>query len=247
MKKRIDLDICTNNNLTNAAEAEKLTTIFFRTVIIYVVLMFAMRLMGKRQIGELEVSDLITTLLVSEIASLPITDTNIPVSHAIIPIIILLTFEVGSSALLVSFPTIKKMISTRPATLIKDGKLSSKAMRTARISADELISELRQNNISDLSEVQYAILEQNGKISVIQKPEYRTPSVKDLRISVKDEGLYHIIIENSCINPHGASEVRMSKDDIISLLNGKGISIKDVYLMMISDSGDVQIVKKEKS
>ena len=90
-----------------------MTTIFLRTVIIYVVLLTAMRLMGKRQLGELEISDLITTLLVSEIASLPITDTNIPVSHAIIPIIILLTFEVVSSTLLVRFPAVKKFISTQ--------------------------------------------------------------------------------------------------------------------------------------
>ena len=85
-----------------------MTTIFVRTVIVYVVLMVAMRLMGKRQIGELEVSDLVTTLLISEIASLPITDNAVPLSHAVVPITVLITFEISSSALVVLFPKIKK-------------------------------------------------------------------------------------------------------------------------------------------
>lgn len=223
-----------------------MTTIFIRTVIIYVILLSAMRLMGKRQIGELELSDLITTLLVSEIASLPITDTNLPISHAIIPIIILLTFEVLSSALLVRFPFIKKLISTQPTTLIKDGKLSSKQMQRARITVDELVSELRQKDISDIGEVQYAILEQNGKISVIQKPEYRPPSLSDLNIKVSNEGLYHIVVENGCIDKHGATEMKLTRDDIENILNKRSLSLRDVYLMMISDSGSIEIVRKER-
>ena len=98
-----------------------MTTIFIRTVIVYFILLSAMRFMGKRQIGELEVSDLITTLILSEIASLPITNSSIPISHAVIPIVILLTFEVLSSALLVQFPKIKSLISPHPTMLIKNG------------------------------------------------------------------------------------------------------------------------------
>ncbi len=223
-----------------------MTTIFIRTIIIYIVLLSAMRLMGKRQIGELEISDLITTLLVSEIAALPITDTNLPVSHAIIPIIILLTFEVVSSALLVKFPRIKKYISTKPTTLIKHGKLSPSQMMKARITADELISELRQNNISDIGEVEYAILEQNGKISVIQKAEYRPPSAKDLKISVPPCGFYHIVVENGSIDLHGAREMKLTKKDIDNILKENGTSLSEVYLMLMGDDRSIDIIKKEK-
>jgi len=223
-----------------------MTTIFIRTIIIYVVLLSAMRLMGKRQLGELEISDLVTTLLVSEIASLPITDTNIPVSHAIIPIIILLTFEVVSSTLLVKFPSVKKFISTRPTTLIKDGKLSSKQMAKVRITADELISELRQNGISSISEVEYAILEQNGKISVIQKPQYRTPSAQDMNIAIHDSGLYHIIIENGKINKHGFEEMQLTRDELDKILKKECVSLRQVYLMMMSDKKDIELIRKEK-
>ena len=223
-----------------------MTTIFIRTIIIYVVLLTSMRLMGKRQLGELEISDLITTLLVSEIASLPITDTNIPVSHAIIPIVILLTFEVVSSTLIVKFPPIKKYISTRPTTLIDNGKLCPAQMQKVRLSADELISELRQKGISSISEVQYAILEQNGKISVIQKPEYRPPAARDLKVAPEDSGLYHIIIENGTLNPHGLRGAGLSKDTVYSVLHSKGVKKKDIYIMMISDCGDVELIMKEK-
>ena len=123
-------------------------TVLFRTVIIYILLTIAMRLMGKRQIGELEISDLVTTFLISEIASLPITDTELPLSHAIIPIVTLLALEVFISMLLAKFPKIKNLLSARPTTLIKDGVICQKAMSSARLSFDELFSELRQQGLA---------------------------------------------------------------------------------------------------
>ena len=155
-----------------------MVTVLFRTIFIYIMLIIAMRLMGKRQIGELEISDLITTFLISEIATLPITDPEIPFLHSIIPIIILLTLEVVISMLLAKVPILKSILSARPTTLIKDGAILQKAMRDARISFDELFSELRSQSIYDISEVKYAILEQNGKITVVQKARFRQPNAE---------------------------------------------------------------------
>ena len=104
-----------------------MVTVLIRTLIIYLSLILVMRLMGKRQIGELEISDLVTTFLISEIASLPITDIKIPLSHAIIPIIVLLTLEVVISMFLSKFPKLKFLFSTRPTTLIRDGVLQKKS------------------------------------------------------------------------------------------------------------------------
>ena len=115
-------------------------TIFFRTLLIYIFLMLIMRLMGKRQIGELEVTDLVTTLLLSEIASLPITNQELPVSHAFIPMITLLALEVFSSYILVRSNRLKKILSARPTILINNGKLSPHALCEVRISIDELMS-----------------------------------------------------------------------------------------------------------
>ena len=204
-----------------------------------------MRLMGKRQIGELELSDLVTTLLISELASLPITDNFIPLSHAIIPIITLVTFEVLSSFLVVHFPALKNFISSRPSILINKGHPDRRAMLSARISVDELISELRQQGITDISEVQYAILEQNGKITVIQKAPFKAPTAKQLNISTTETGISHVVVCEGKINKNSLKTLSLSKRDIDKELKTQNLTLKQVYIMMIDDAKNVQIIKKE--
>ncbi len=221
-------------------------TILLRTIIIYVILLIIMHLMGKRQIGELEISDLVTTFLLSEIASLPITDTNIPVSFAIIPMVVLLTFEVSSSWVLSRFPFLKYFMSARPATLIYNGDINRREMLKARISLDELIGELRQSGISDISEVRYAILEQNGKITVIQRAECKPPSAEQFNINICDNGMEHIVISNGFINKYSLELLGMSETDISNILASRRLERSEVYLMLIDDSKNVKIFKKEK-
>ena len=222
-------------------------TILIRTIIIYVFLLIIMRIMGKRQIGELELSDLVTTFLLSEIASLPITDTNIPVAFAIIPMIILLSFEVCSSWLLSISPRLKNLFTSHPSTLIHNGIINRKEMRSARLSLDELFAQLRQNGISDLSEVKYAILEQNGKITVIQTSSSKPPSAKDLKAEVSECGIEHIIISEGAINKYSLSALGFKEEDIIGILDRKGLTPKDVYLMLMDDSRNIKLFKKEEN
>ena len=222
-----------------------MVTIFTRTLIIYLFLILSIRLMGKRQIGELEVSELITTLLLSEIASLPITDTSIPISHSIVPIITLVTFEVVSSYLLVRFPRLKNIISTRPSVLIDKGVLKRKNMIEARISADELMTELRQKGVCSISEVQYAILEQNGKITVIQKAAQRTPTVAQLKIKATESGISHIVICEGKLNKKGMRSVSLDKKMIINRLKNAKVELGDVYIMTVDDAGNEEIIRKE--
>ena len=222
-------------------------TILIRTVIIYVFLLIIMRLMGKRQIGELELSDLVTTFLLSEIASLPITDTGIPIAFALIPMVVLLTFEVCSSWVLSIFPCLKNIFSAHPSTLISNGKIIKKEMRRARLSLDELMAQLRQSGISDISEVRYAILEQNGKITIIQNAETKPPSAKDLNIRVEDTGMEHIIISEGFINKHSLKRLRISKAELSCILAKENISQKQIYLMLMDDSGKIKIFKKEEN
>ena len=220
-------------------------TIFIRTVLIYVFLLLIMRLMGKRQIGELELSDLITTFLLSEIASLPITDTNIPLAFAIIPMIILLAFEVCSSWISSVFPRLKSLLSTSPATLIINGKINQKEMRNARLSIDELLSELRQSGVSDISEVRYAILEQNGKLTIIPKADYKPLTPRDMNISVCDNGMEHIVISEGFINKYALKVLNINEKEVNEILSSRRLQKKQVYLMLIDDSGNVKIFKKE--
>lgn len=223
-----------------------MVSILFRTVLIYIILVSVMRLMGKRQIGELEISDLVTTLLVSEIATLPITEPEIPLSHAIVPIIILLTFEVGVSMLLSLFPRLKRLLTARPTTLIRDGVIDQRAMREARLSFDELFSELRSQGVDDISQIKYAILEQNGKITVAQKARFRQPSAEQLHIKVEETGLFHIVIEQGCSNLHGMSQLNISAQDLSERLYKQGLKISDVYLMIVNDAGEEKIIPKER-
>ncbi len=224
-----------------------MATVFLRTIIIYVILIAAMRLMGKRQIGELEISDLVTTLLISEIATLPITDSAVPISHAIVPIVILITFEISSSALVALFPKIKNLITDRPSTLIRDGRLCRRAMLDSRISLDELITELRQSGYVDIDEIRYAILEKNGKITLIPKAKYNVPTCEQLNIKADEQGIFHIIIDNGMLNSHGLFEVGLGKGQIEHKLKKHGLGINDVYLMMISDGGEERIISKKEA
>ena len=220
-------------------------TVLIRTFIIYISLIIVMRLMGKRQLGELEISDLVTTFLISEIASLPITDTEIPLSHAIIPIIALLSLEVGISTLLSKFPKIKFVFSARPSTLIKNGSICKKALEDARLSFDELFSQLRQQGYDDISQIKYAILEQNGNITVIQRSRYKPLTPDTLGLNVKETGLFHIIIEHGKINAHGLSEIGYSEEKLSKIISSLGYTCKDIYLMMINDAHEIRIVPKE--
>lgn len=220
-------------------------TVLIRTLIIYILLFVSMRLMGKRQVGELEISDLVTTFLISEIASLPITEPELPLSHAIVPIIALLGFEVIISVLISRFPKFK-FLTARPSTLVRDGVIQQKAMRDARLSFDELFSELRNQGADDVSRIKYAILEQNGKITVIEKARFRKVSADDLGLRVSENGLFHIIIEHGKVNRHGVRSVGLSEDSLRGELARMGYEISDIYLMMINDAGERRIIPKEK-
>ena len=222
-------------------------TILIRTLIIYTCLMVTMRFMGKRQLGELEVSELITTLLLSEIASLPITNQDLPLSHALLPILTLMALEVVLSGLTLKLPFLKKLLSIRPAILIHHGKIDRDAMRNIRISADELISQLRLKEVTDPADVEYAILEPNGQISVILSADARPATTKELGLKISEHGIMHLLVADGQIN---SKNLRMAGKDEAWLeryLKKERISLHDIFLLLADDQGKVQLHKKERS
>ena len=223
-----------------------MVVIFIRTLIIYACLLISMRLMGKRQIGQLDISDLVTTLLISEIASLPIENPDIPVFYAIIPTITLLSFEVASSTLLSKSQFMKNIFSTRPAFLIKNGIIMQKELSKNRISLDELMSKLRQQGANNISEIKYAILEQDGLMSVIFSAPYRTVELNDLKLNTEDDGISHIVISNGTINKHSLKTINRDVNWVKEQLDAQKINIKDVFLMTVNDSYSINITKKDK-
>ncbi len=213
--------------------------VFIRTILIYLLLLGAMRLMGKRQIGELEVTDLVITLLLSDIATHPIMDPDNPLSHALIPIITLLATEVTLSFLLSRYTKLKNLCSARPNILIRDGKINQKELDRLRISADELISELRQKDVTSIDDVAYAILEQNGKISVIPKACCQSPTREDLTLPCAESGIMHILISRGVINRYNLRLLGHNDEWLNKEISRHGCRVQDVFLMTENDGGEI--------
>lgn len=224
-----------------------MSIILIRTVIIYVVLVGAMRLMGKRQLGQLEVSDLVSTLLLSEIAALPIENHSIPLVYAIIPIILVLAAEVFSAALLSRFPTLKNILSTRPTVLVKQGRPQEEELKRTRISADELMVALRHSGSTDISTVAYAILEQDGSISVIPTAPEKPATAADLGKTPQETGIYHILIENGKVNRHGLEAVNKNDSWVGQFLTTESCTLADVFLLLADDGGNLRFFRKQEA
>ena len=220
-------------------------TIFLRTVMIYLILIIALRIMGKRQIGELEISELITTLMLSELATLPIANQEIPLLYAVIPIILLLTFEVCNSMILIKIPKIKNIVSAKPSVLIRRGELNQRELSHIRMSIDELIGELRRQGISSPADVDYAILEQNGKLTVIERADARPLTAQALGLSVEDNGLSHIIIADGYVNRLNLSMTGHDEEWLSLALREQKCSLHEVFLLMVDDADQIFLVRKE--
>ena len=224
-----------------------MATILIRTATIYVILLITMRIMGKRQLGELEIPELVTTLLISEIASLPIADRSIPIMHAVIPLVTILTIEMILSVILLKFPALKNMASTRPSVLIRHGKLDQGEMRRVRISLDELISELRQSGISSLGDVDYAILEQNGKLSLVLKRRCSPPTLEDLKLPTQETGIFHALIEDGRVDNYNLKLLGHDRAWLEAYLKEQGKRAGDIFFLGLNDGGEFYCIDKEKN
>lgn len=220
--------------------------ILIRTLIVYFSLILTMRLMGKRQIGELEVTDLVTTLLLSEIASLPITNREIPVAYAIIPMVTLLTLEICSSVILVRLPRLRSLVSSRPSVIIRDGVLDQRTLAGLRISIDELMSEVRQQGLSDLAQVECAILEKNGKLTVLPKPAFSPPTAKDLGLNPPRDGLMHVVFRNGSISREGLELIKKDRRWLESELKKKNLHLDELFCVMANEDGRLYWIDREK-
>ena len=220
-------------------------TILFRTVIIYILLTLTMRLMGKRQLGELDVGELVITILLSEIATTPITNPDRPLIESVMPIVVLALLEILTSLLILKIPFFKSVLSSKPAVLIKRGELDFKMIKKVRISLEELVSQIRQNGIYDLCEVDYAILEENGKMSVIPKNANRQPDKSDIGITCPDNGIMHIVISDGCVNSHSLFIINKDRNWINGMLKTLGISINNIFCMTVDDAGKIFIQTRD--
>ena len=221
-------------------------TILFRTALIYFFLIGIMRLMGKRRLGEIEMTDLVITLLLSEIATIPITDKNTPVLYAIVPVVTLASFEVFTSALSLRFPKLKALLSPKPTVLIHNGEVNRREMKKVRISLDELLCELRQQNVGDIEQVQYAILESNGKISVIVKSLCTPPTAEQLGMRPPEQGILHIVYCDGVYSDHTLRSLGKDRRWAQKQMRLQGLSPEQVFYMMVDDLDNIRIQRRSR-
>ena len=223
-----------------------MATVLLRATVIYVLLIGAIRLTGKRQIGELQVSELIITFMISELAALPIQDLSIPISYSIFPIVLLLCYEVIVSFLITKSKFLKKLFYGNPSFLIKNGKLSQKELARSRIDINEFLGELRLKDVSDISLVDYAILEQNGQLSVFLKSESQPVTQGDMSIQKATDGIGHAIIVDGNINESSLKDAHKSISWLNKYLKSNHLKVEDIFLFTLTDANDINIIMKER-
>ena len=212
-----------------------------RTVLIYLFLTFFMRLLGKRQVGQLEIGEFVSALLLSELAAFPVADPDIPLAFALLPIALIVLLEILISALCARFPVIKKVFDGCPALLIRKGIIDQRALSKARIPPDELLAQLRLKNVSDPATVDYAILEQNGQLSVILKNPYRPLCPQDLEKHPQNEGYAVPVILCGRINFSGLFAMGLNEQTLQRKLGS--LPVSEILLYTLDDAGKEYLVK----
>lgn len=225
-----------------------MATAFFRTVILYLLLLAGLRLGGKRQIGELEPSDLVLTMLLSDLAAVPMQDFGIPLIDGVIPIVTLLALAALLSALSLRSVRFRTFICGEPSVIIRDGKILQGAMHRNRLTLDELLEELRRQGICDVTTVKYAVLETGGQLSVLLYPQHQplTPQTAGLPVSESDVSLPAVIISDGRLLRENLRQAGYDENWLQARLQEAGIArTADVFLFTADEYGSVICIKKE--
>lgn len=195
-----------------------------------------MRIMGKRQIGQLQPFELVIAIMISELASLPMQDTRIPLIHGIIPIITLLILQVGLSVLQLKSEKARSLICGKPSILIRNGKIDMNELKSQRFNINDLMEELRLKDHYDLEDIQYAILETSGQLSIIPKTELTPATKQDLNIKCNQDELPVTLILDGKINRHNLKLIKKDINWLTKELRKKNVTSAEEVFIAILDS-----------
>lgn len=222
-------------------------TALLRTVILYTVLITGLRLTGKRQIGELEPNELVLTMLLSDLAAVPMQDFGIPLINGVVPIVTILSLSMLLSYISLRSVRFRTLVCGEPAVIIRSGKIQQEAMRHNRLTLDELLEELRCQGVTDLESVKYAILETSGQISVLLRSDHQPLTARQTGVQVEDDVFLPAILINDGRILHGALRTA-GRDErwLEKQLRQEGLSSPaQVFLMTLDESGKCVCIKKE--
>lgn len=223
-----------------------LTIILIRTLILYFVVVFSVRLMGKRQLGELQPSELVITILVSNIATLSLEDTEIPLLHGILPILVLVCFEVLVSQLSLKSVRVRRLISGCPKAIIKNGVIDQQTLRDLRFSVDDLMSTLRTNGVFDIAEVQYAIVETNGKVSVSLYSARQPAQRGDVHAAENTPDPPEVLIADGQLREQALRSTGLTLEWLQALLRERSLQFRDVFLLTADSAAKFHLVTRER-
>ena len=219
--------------------------VVLRTFFMYIIVCIAVRLMGKRQIGDMQPTELVVTLLISEIAAIPLQDVNQPLLVGVASMLILVLMEIIASVLILKNAHLRRIFGGKAIVIIKNGKVDQKAMKSVRMTVFDLIEMLRMQGTFDLEEVDSAILEINGSLSVRPKAEYAPASSREVCKTVEDGGLPMPVISDGKIIDSSLTFLGIDRDHLHRLLQKKKLNIEDVFMMTLNFKQDSTIVLKE--
>ena len=219
---------------------------FFRAILLYIIVLIVMRLMGKREIGQLQPFELAISIMIADLASIPMTDTGVPISNGIIPILGLLVMHLLISIINLKSIKAREIICGKPRILIYIGKIDEKALIKERFTINELEERLRGNNIVNLGDVEYAILETSGDITVIQKPEKRNTIPEDFNIVPEYEGISYDLVVDGKIMEKNLKKLGKNYQWLKKQVEKFNIRPEEALVVTLDGKGQIFCQEKEK-
>ena len=222
-----------------------MAVVFIRAVILYLLLLAAVRFMGKHQIGELQPSELAVTILISNIATLPVEDTGMPLFTGIVPVLTLAALDVLMSCIGVKSGRLRVITGGKPVVIVSNGKINRRKMRDLRFTTDDLIEAMHSQGIFDISEIQYAVVETTGTISIYQKYEYRPVTNKDMKLHQKSIDPPEIIIEDGKLIKENLARTGINENRVNSILKKENTAVGEIFIMTLDSDMTYSIIRKE--
>ena len=218
---------------------------FWRTILFYVVLIAVIRLMGKRQVGQMEPSEFVVTMLVANLASIPLEETDLPMTAGLIPILTVLVLEFAFSALSLRSIFFRKLLCGKPVILIENGTILQENLRKTRVTLDELTGHLREKDVLDLSSVQYAILETNGNLSVFPYPKEKPASAKDAGIQARKQYIPLTIVSDGKLLEENLRKSGKDRRWLEGVLRNHNATLEDTWLLTVDGSDKILFYRRD--
>ena len=218
---------------------------YVRTIFLYLVLIAVVRLMGKRQIGQMEPSEFVVTMLVANLASIPMQDGAIPLYSGFVPIVTVLGTELVLSALSMKSVRLRKILCGKPVILVENGNILQNNLRKTRITLDELTGHLREKDVLDLQAVQYAILETNGNLSVFPYPKEKPASAKEAGVQVKKQYMPITIVSDGEVMTKNLQKANKDMAWVERVLQERQTTLEETWLLTVDGSDKIVFYRKE--